>query len=136
MIAAAIEKRPNPLDVINQLGRLQGRLHGKIKAPGQKEIIQGAIQASQGAGIKAVSGKGEINIRTGPVAAQGPRSIEGCLLDGRESGQDTSNLRHGCGRQTVADWRCLRSGLRVCLSSHGRRSQSCKRVSSSWKAAM
>ena len=69
MIAAAIEKRPNPMDVINQLGRLQGRLHGKINAPGQKEIIQGAIQASQGAGIKAVSGKGEINIRTGPVAA-------------------------------------------------------------------
>ena len=136
MIAAAIEKRPNPLDVINQLGRLQGRLHGKIKAPGQKEIIQGAIQASQGAGIKAVSGKGEINIRTGPMAAQGPRSIEGCLLDGRESGQDGLDLRHGGGRQTVAGWSCLRSGLRVCLGGHGRRSQCRKRLSSSWKASM
>ena len=122
--------------MIDQLGRLQGRLHGKIKAPGQKEIIQGAIQASQGAAIKAVSGKGEINIRTWLVLAQGPRSIEGCLLDGRESGQNALDLRHGGGRQTVADWSCLRSGLGVWLSGHGRRSQSCRRVSSSWKAPM
>ena len=51
-IATAIKQLSNPLDVLNQLGRLQGRLDGKIKAPGQKEIIQGAIQASQGAGIE------------------------------------------------------------------------------------
>ena len=132
MIAAAIEKRPNPLDVINQLGRLQGRLHGKIKAPGQKEIIQGTIKSSQGAGIKAVSGKGEINIRPGPVAAQGPRSVEGCRLDGRECGQRVFDFRHGGGRQTVAGWGCLRS----CLNGHGRRSQSCNCVSSPLKAAM
>jgi hypothetical protein len=70
------------------------------------------------------------------MAAQGPRSIEGCLLDGRESGQDALDLRHGGSGQTVADWSCQRSGLRVWLSGHGRRSQSCKRVSSSWKAPM
>lgn len=51
-IATAIKQLSNPLDVPKQLERLQGRLDGKIKAPGQKEIIQGAIQASQGAGIE------------------------------------------------------------------------------------
>ena len=66
------------------------------------------------------------------MAAQGPRSIEGCLLDGRESGQDALDLRHGGGGQTVAGW----SGLRVCPSGHGRRSQCRKRLSSSWKASM
>jgi hypothetical protein len=36
----------------------------------------------------------------------------------------------------VAGWGCLRSCLRVCLSGHGRRSQSCNCVSSPWKASM
>jgi hypothetical protein len=42
------------------------------------------------------------------------------------------DLRHGGGGQTVAGW----SGLRVCLSGHGRRSQCRTRLSSSWKASM